>query len=95
MRPSGATARAVPEEIPVATTDCVNPVGSTTPGDESLSTIVNDADAGLPSVAPPVGLLSVKVSVSLPSTALSSRTATVNVLLASPVAKVSVPLAAV
>ena len=30
---------------------------------ESLSTIVNVADAGLPSVAPPVGLLSVSVSV--------------------------------
>jgi hypothetical protein len=79
----------------VATTDCVNPVGSTTPGDESLSTMVNTTDAGLPSVAPPVGLLNVKVTVSLPSTAVSSRTVTVNVLLASPSAKVSVPLAAV
>ena len=53
------------------------------------------AFAVLPSVAPPVGLLSVKRTVSSPSINVSSMMGTVNVLVVSPTPNVSVPLAAV
>jgi hypothetical protein len=57
--------------------------------------MVSTAVAWLPSVAPPVGLLSVRLIVSLPSTTVSLMIGTVKVLLVSPAAKVNVPLVAV
>jgi hypothetical protein len=57
------------------------------------SIMVNTAVLGEPSVAPPVGLLSVRLTVSLPSVALSVKIGTLNVLLAvSPLAQLNVPL---
>src|SRR5262249_8044727 len=65
-------------------------------GSVSLSMMVSVALVGVPSVAPPVALVSVRTTVSLPSTRLSSRIGTVNVLLAlSPAAQGSVSLTAV
>ena len=48
----------------------------------SLSVMVNRAVPGLPSVAPPVGLLKVRLTVSLPSTRASLLIGMVKVLLA-------------
>ncbi len=45
-----------------------------------------------PSVAPPVGPLSVRFTVSFPSTAVSLTIGTVNVLVVSPSANVRVPV---
>jgi hypothetical protein len=55
----------------------------------SLSTMVNTAVLGEPSVTPPDGLLKVKLRVSLPSTKVSLMIGTVKVLLVSLVAKLS------
>ena len=62
----------------------------------SLSTIVKTAEPGDPSVAPPVALLSVRLTVSSGSTAVSSVIGTVKVCdAASPLAQLRVLLAAV
>ena len=66
-----------------------------TGGAVSLSMIVNVAVVWLPSVAPPVGLLRVRLTVSFPSTSVSLVIGTVNVLLVSPAANVNVPVVAV
>ena len=58
---------------------------------QSLSVIVNSVGLGVPSVAPPVGLLSVRPTVSLGSSSASGRMVTVKVLLVCPEAKVRVP----
>jgi hypothetical protein len=62
----------------------------------SLSRTFSTAVAALPTtVALPDGLLRVRLTVSVPSMAVSLATGTVNVLDVSPGAKVRVPLAAV
>jgi hypothetical protein len=63
------------------------------PGAGSFSMMVSIAVLGEPRVAPPVGLLRVKLIVSLPSYALSSRIGTLKVLFAvSALAQLNVPL---
>ena len=65
-------------------------------GFASSSAIVRTAVLGLPSVAPPVGLLSVTLTVSFASTSVSFRIGMVTVLFAvSPAAKLTVWLTAV
>src|SRR5437867_1939010 len=62
----------------------------------SLSTMVRTAVLGEPRVAPPVGPLSVRFTVSLPSTRKSSRIGTETVLVTeSPSAKLTVMVVAV
>lgn len=65
-------------------------------GAVSSSVMVSLAVAGEPSVAPPVGLLRDRFTVSAPSTAVSFAIVTVKVrFAASPLAQLNTPLAAV
>jgi hypothetical protein len=57
--------------------------------------MVSVAAVGVPRVAPPVGLVRVRLTVSLPSTSVSLMIGMVKVLLVSPMPKLSVPLVAV
>ena len=59
-------------------------------GEPSSSVIVSTAVAGAPRVAPPVGLASVRVTVSAGSTVVSFTIGTVTVLLVSPPPKLTV-----
>ena len=70
----------------VAALNCNVPAGAA-----SLSVIVSTAVLGLPSVAPPVGLVRARLTVSFPSAAVSSKIGMLTVLFAvSPLAKLTV-----
>src|SRR4051812_22838476 len=73
--PEGASIKKLTETLPGLTVSSDDEIEYVQP--VSLSTMVNTAVLGEPSVTPPDGLLKVKLTVSLPSTEASSIIETV------------------